>query len=426
MKKGLRMGFVLTAALMLATCGLSACTNGGGTDDHEHTYQWTQATPATCELAGSDIGTCTVCGEKTSRDVPALGHKWGEATQITPADCVTDGLSQVTCSRCDKKDEEVIPALGHDFANYEVVTAPTFDGPGLKKATCSRCDATDEQIIPRLDENTPIEYTFRVVRTNGNAVSASTSKMKIAVYTAGGSGSPITEGNPVGGVLTVKLLPQTYTVKVSGTPDGYSAKASYSVTAADPICDIVLTAAPIQGTMPSNTIYRVGSLMYDFTITTIKGETLTLSEILKTKKGVLLNFWATWCGPCEGEFPAIENLYNEFKNDVAVIAIDQDTDETKAQIESYVASHGLTFPIASDTLGLYSRFNRQGIPVNVFIDAEGFVTDISEGVETDENGNLSVELQEAKLRVYFEKLAGKSASAKLTSLEAILPEDDED
>lgn len=55
----------------------------------------------------------------------------------------------------------------------------------------------------------------------------------------------------------------------------------------------------------------LGGPMPDFTVSTLDGGTFTLSDALKEKDAVLVNFWATWCGPCAFEFPYLEEAYEQ-------------------------------------------------------------------------------------------------------------------
>ena len=69
----------------------------------------------------------------------------------------------------------------------------------------------------------------------------------------------------------------------------------------------------------------LGKPFPDFTVTDIDENTFTLSEALKDHEAVLINFWATWCGPCRNEFPAINKVYEEYKDRVAFIALSKET-----------------------------------------------------------------------------------------------------
>ena len=64
-----------------------------------------------------------------------------------------------------------------------------------------------------------------------------------------------------------------------------------------------------------------GRTLPDFSVNTIGGSTFTLSESLKTHDLVLINLWATWCGPCRMEFPYLETAWQQYGSRVDVIAL---------------------------------------------------------------------------------------------------------
>ena len=68
-------------------------------------------------------------------------------------------------------------------------------------------------------------------------------------------------------------------------------------------------------------VYQPGDKIDDFTMTTYDGTSVTLSEVLKEKEMVLINIWATWCGPCRNEFPFLEEAYQQYKDKVEVLAL---------------------------------------------------------------------------------------------------------
>ena len=89
----------------------------------------------------------------------------------------------------------------------------------------------------------------------------------------------------------------------------------------------------------------LGKPFPDFTVTDTDGNTLTLSEALKDHEAVLINFWATWCGPCRNEFPAINKVYEEYKDRVAFIALSKEPKDTNEIISSFRQENGLTLPM---------------------------------------------------------------------------------
>ena len=111
----------------------------------------------------------------------------------------------------------------------------------------------------------------------------------------------------------------------------------------------------------------------DFTVYDAEGNGITLS-VLMDGKPTVLNFWASWCGPCRSEMPHIQEAYERLGGEVSFVMINM-TDgqrETQESAEEYMAESGWTFPIYFDldydaamTYGAYS------LPQTYFIDAEG-------------------------------------------------------
>ena len=112
--------------------------------------------------------------------------------------------------------------------------------------------------------------------------------------------------------------------------------------------------------------------MPDFTVALTDGTTATLSELLKEKDLVVLNIFASWCGPCEREFPEMETVYQANKDRMEIIAVSGDPSDTMEIIADYKASHGLSFPmgLAGDALDFITV---PGFPTTLLIDRSGKV-----------------------------------------------------
>ena len=120
----------------------------------------------------------------------------------------------------------------------------------------------------------------------------------------------------------------------------------------------------------------VGDAAPDFTAVLTDGTEFTLSE--QQGKVVLLNFWATWCGPCVREMPAFEKLYGEYGEDIAILAVN--CMESEDIVKAFQAENGYTFPIACDPEGDVSlKYPSQGIPYTLVIDEEGIIQNIYVG-----------------------------------------------
>lgn len=107
----------------------------------------------------------------------------------------------------------------------------------------------------------------------------------------------------------------------------------------------------------------------DFNLLDTHGRPVGLSAY--RGKMVLLNFWATWCGPCREEMPSMEQLNRSFGDQgFTVIAINQKEDP--ALVARFMKTHGLNFTTALDTTGRVAGYYRvYGIPVSYLIDTEG-------------------------------------------------------
>ena len=116
-----------------------------------------------------------------------------------------------------------------------------------------------------------------------------------------------------------------------------------------------------------------GDTAPEFSAPLAGGGTFTLSE--QKGKVVLLNFWATWCGPCVKEMPAFERLKEDYGDDVAVLAVNSMEDEST--VDQFIKEKGYTFPIAYDTEGeIGEKYPTDGIPYTLVIDAEGSIRNI--------------------------------------------------
>lgn len=115
-----------------------------------------------------------------------------------------------------------------------------------------------------------------------------------------------------------------------------------------------------------------GDLAPNFTLTTLDGKTVKLSDY-KGKK-VILNFWATWCPPCRAEMPHMQNYYEDFAEDegVEILAVNLTDGDTREKVEDFVADYGLTFPILMDEEGMAGKtYQAVTIPTSYMIDTTG-------------------------------------------------------
>jgi peroxiredoxin len=117
-----------------------------------------------------------------------------------------------------------------------------------------------------------------------------------------------------------------------------------------------------------------GQSSIDFTVETINGEEIHFADL--NKKGpTLITFWALWCKPCRAELKHLELIYRKFSDKgFSILAINQDSPRSVSKVKSYISSHGLTFPVATDlNQELFQVFNGQSIPLTILFDKNGEV-----------------------------------------------------
>ncbi|MFC2948275.1 thiol-disulfide oxidoreductase ResA [Virgibacillus sediminis] len=130
-----------------------------------------------------------------------------------------------------------------------------------------------------------------------------------------------------------------------------------------------------------NTVYGEGDEAPDFQLTQINKnnemETVQLSDL--RGKGVMLNFWGTWCPPCEKEMPYMEDLYPEYKEKgVEIVAVSLDA--TELVVHRFIDKYDLTFPVPHDTTGEVMDLYKVGpLPTTFFINPDGEIEEVVEG-----------------------------------------------
>ena len=111
----------------------------------------------------------------------------------------------------------------------------------------------------------------------------------------------------------------------------------------------------------------------DFTVMDASGKEVKLSDF--RGKPTVVNFWASWCGPCKSEMPDFDAVYQEMGDEIHFLMVNM-TDggqETLTSAQKFIADSGYTFPVYYDTL--YSAAMAYGVtslPTTYFFDAEGY------------------------------------------------------
>lgn len=136
---------------------------------------------------------------------------------------------------------------------------------------------------------------------------------------------------------------------------------------------------------------KVGAEAPDFEVVDLNGETFRLSDY--KGKGIVLNFWGTWCEPCKREFPAMERQYKHFDSlGVKLIAIN--IEQSDLEVKRYVKNMGMTFPVAIDkTRSIINAYSVKPLPTTILINQDGIVEKVITG-----------EMTEAQIIAHFESI----------------------
>jgi peroxiredoxin len=128
----------------------------------------------------------------------------------------------------------------------------------------------------------------------------------------------------------------------------------------------------------------------DRVLRTLTGERLSLSAAL-ARGPVVLDFWATWCRPCEQSLPALERLHRRLAaRGVTVVAVSIDGPRNWARVRPHAARLGLTMPVVVDEDGSLARQHRvQAVPTSVLLGRDGRVVRVHSGFHPAEEDSLA-------------------------------------
>jgi thiol-disulfide isomerase/thioredoxin len=139
-------------------------------------------------------------------------------------------------------------------------------------------------------------------------------------------------------------------------------------------------------------LVKVGETVPTFSLTTVDGEVFTFPP---TNEVVLINFFATWCGPCQVELPHIERIWSEHKGNERFRLVVIGREETEDAVRAFRQQHGFSFPIAADPeRTIFSLFADNSIPRTLVVSPAGKVVYASMGFDRSDLPELESVLQE--------------------------------
>ncbi|NEW08605.1 TlpA family protein disulfide reductase [Paenibacillus sp. SYP-B3998] len=144
---------------------------------------------------------------------------------------------------------------------------------------------------------------------------------------------------------------------------------------------VILVILAIYQNKPINKeeLPTVGYQAPSISLTGLDGNPYTLEEL--GDKPIVVNFWASWCGPCKLEAPELVRLYGKYKDEIEIYAVNVTTSDTIEDAQDFAEEYGINFPILLDVDGEVSRkYQIKPIPTTFFINKDGVIMEKLYGV----------------------------------------------
>lgn len=226
-----------------------------------------------------------------------------------------------------------------------------------------------EPILPGVETDFVLE-----VKSQGGAALAG---LSVYVYESDSLENLIAVGvTDTDGKMTFTYRGGTGYVAVLGdVPAGYTVESSYLLTGVT--TQIILQSQLVEGDL-NTANYKLGDMMQDFTFTAIDGTEYKLSQLLQTKKAVVLNFWRLDYNPSKAEMPYWQEASAEYADSAIVLAMNP-VDSDLEKIQAFVRERGLTFPVSACDSRWLDVMNVLGYPTTVVIDRFGMICLVNGG-----------------------------------------------
>lgn len=155
-----------------------------------------------------------------------------------------------------------------------------------------------------------------------------------------------------------------------------------------------LLAALFTALVALSPAHAAGEVAPDFTLRDINGKSVSLSAY----KGqvVLMNFWATWCGPCQVEMPHLQAMQKDLAaKGFTVLSVSADDARTSSQVKPLIMKNGYTFPVVLDTqTSVVAQYNpAKALPYTVLIDKTGHIRNVHQGYNPGDEKAIRAEVE---------------------------------
>ncbi|NHN31241.1 TlpA family protein disulfide reductase [Paenibacillus agricola] len=94
-------------------------------------------------------------------------------------------------------------------------------------------------------------------------------------------------------------------------------------------------------------------------------------------KALIINFWASWCGPCHDEAPDLERMYSKYKNELDIYAVNVTKGDQLEEVSKFVKRYGLSFPVLLDQQGsVANKYRLLFVPTSFLVNKQGILVDV--------------------------------------------------
>jgi thiol-disulfide isomerase/thioredoxin len=219
------------------------------------------------------------------------------------------------------------------------------------------------------------DQTYSVYVKNG--VGEPLKMCKVDIYDSGNMDAVIYTGitDKDGKVTFTVVASDRYVAVVSKQNPVYATEKSYPLTGEK--TDIVLKPGSLTDELMDTMCFEEGSPMMDFSVNTQSGE-VVLSQLLKEKKAVVLNFWFLNCNPCRMEFPYIQEGYEQLADQIGLLALNP-CDGDDQSVAKFRDDNGYTFTMAKCDRRWEGMFQISAYPTTVVIDRYGYISLVHTG-----------------------------------------------
>lgn len=272
------------------------------------------------------------------------------------------------------------------FTSLIAMTGCKNDSSLTDKSSSSSAESTSESSIP--GETTNYTLTFK------NAADSIIKNLEVSLTRDGNTVASGTT-NSRGRVTFKDIEAYDYSISLGELPAGYDEEQGLVFDKTQKAQTFTLDKGTLRqaSEYKTSTSYSLGSVLCDFTVECVSydtdGETIlttnvTLSDLLDTHDCVLLNFWATWCGPCKNEIPHLNQLYKDYGDKIGFISLNADGygEDTASKVAAFRKEYEIEFnttAYSAASINLANSFSVTGIPTNIIISKKGFVKKISSG-----------------------------------------------